>query len=423
MLILESLVPAGSTALAEVIPVESRPSREFVGHTDRINCIAFSPDGRRLASGSDDGTLRVWDVQTGREIWKYDNEHSYNHFVKETMFGPKHETRTKSMAVERIVYSPNSRRIAKFGGPTQIFDARSGELRTDFPGHGGSTGSFSPDGKLIVFGTHKGATLCNAVTGELVESLGYPYGCVGKGGGTGARFGPDNNTAILQGEGGMEVRDIPSGSPRFPIESRGNHPSMALSDDRSRLAVKRDKSSSPMNSEVRVWEISSGSEIFTLTPSYKIHGIGLSPHGDLLGVSGYFGDEVWEVRVWDIQSKTQIARFRPAPVSSLRFSPNRNYLAVASSNKIAQLWDVDAGKLVAEFPLVPNRDSWIPALLEFSPNGTLIVAAGAKHTIQVWNVDELIRDQSMDDNRETQPWRRLSPSAAGMDRPTRRSGH
>jgi len=57
--------------------VELKPIRRFGGHTDSVNSVAFSPDGLLIASGSYDGTVRLWDVQTGKEIWRL-NPHTFD---------------------------------------------------------------------------------------------------------------------------------------------------------------------------------------------------------------------------------------------------------------------------------------------------------------------------------------------------------
>jgi len=71
--------------------------REFKGHTEAVRSVAFSPDGRRALSGSRNGTLRLWDIETGEEIGR---------FVRE---------RRAPGEVFSVAFAPNGRRILAGG--------------------------------------------------------------------------------------------------------------------------------------------------------------------------------------------------------------------------------------------------------------------------------------------------------------------
>ena len=106
------------------------------GHTSWVMSVAFSPDGRRIVSGSDDKTLKVWDAATGQETL--------------TLKG-------HTEAVWSVAFSPDGRRIVSGGADKtmKVWDAATGQETLTLKGHTGKVMSvaFSPDGRRIVSGS------------------------------------------------------------------------------------------------------------------------------------------------------------------------------------------------------------------------------------------------------------------------------
>jgi WD40 repeat protein len=131
------------------------------GHKDEITALAFSPDSRTLASGSDDATVKLWDVETGR--------------VK-TLTG--HTT-----SIKEVAFSPDGRVLATVATydeseddldkSVRFWDVASGAaLKTITPSSPPQSLSFSPDGALLAIGnTDKTISVYNAVTGRLTRTL------------------------------------------------------------------------------------------------------------------------------------------------------------------------------------------------------------------------------------------------------------
>jgi WD40 repeat protein len=116
----------------------SQEMNQFQGHTEVVMSIAFSPDGKRIVSGSDDSTLRLWDAQTGQPI------------------GQALQGHTGSL--RPVAFSPDGKRIVSGSDDStlRLWDAQTGQpIGQPLQGHTGSVSSvaFSPDGKRIMSGS------------------------------------------------------------------------------------------------------------------------------------------------------------------------------------------------------------------------------------------------------------------------------
>ncbi|HEX8723679.1 MAG TPA: WD40 repeat domain-containing protein, partial [Pyrinomonadaceae bacterium] len=104
----------------------------LAGHDDWVTSVAFAPDGLRLASGSRDRKLIIWDARTGQKL---------------------RETRQPEMVYE-MEFSPDSRALAEAGGGglVRVHDARTGRLLSKFKAHAEEINEvkFSPDGSLLL---------------------------------------------------------------------------------------------------------------------------------------------------------------------------------------------------------------------------------------------------------------------------------
>jgi WD40 repeat protein len=124
----------------------------YRGHTNFVNTVAWSPDGKTIVSGSADGTVRVWDVATSKQMYVY---------------------RGHQASVNSVMWSPDSQRIASGASDktVQILDATSGNRLYTYRGHTDvvSSVSWSPDGKHIASGSwDKTVQVWDSLTGNVL---------------------------------------------------------------------------------------------------------------------------------------------------------------------------------------------------------------------------------------------------------------
>src|SRR5262249_2371087 len=144
---------------AKVEPDAGKPLRSLTGHKDRVTSVAYSPDGKLIATSSFDGTARLWDAQTGKEVRRLDfpATKQYDTFL-------------------RITFTPDGAFIVAVARETTdasvviVWDRRTGEKVRTLPAAAGGF-AVSPDGRLIACGEHRVIRLHDLATGKLVREL------------------------------------------------------------------------------------------------------------------------------------------------------------------------------------------------------------------------------------------------------------
>ncbi len=127
--------------------------RSFSGHGDNVTCVAFSPDGKYLVSGSDDITVRLWDVREGRKIWSF----------------TRHTDK-----INHVIFSPDGRLIASASEDGKVcLISLQGDLFLDINGRSASILSvaFSPDSKLIASAGSSGIIKIWDMYGQSIRTI------------------------------------------------------------------------------------------------------------------------------------------------------------------------------------------------------------------------------------------------------------
>jgi WD40 repeat protein len=277
---------------------------------DYVRSVAFSPDGRLLASGFLHGNLLVWEVGSGKKLYSY----------------AAHEA-----SIVSVAFSPNNLWLASGSRDNQIklWEADTGKELQTLKGHKAevSAVAFSPDGQWLVSASHdKTIKLWRVATGREAHSfIGHDMQI------TSAIFTPDGQT-IVSGAWDRTIRlwNVATGR---TIRTLTGHTrgvaSLAISPDGRRLA------SGGEDGKVKVWDLSTGRELSTFSEHGNgVTSVAFSPDGHLLA-AGCLGQVVI---VWKLSNGEVVKRLRYENISynCVAFSPLGQWLALGSRD--LQLW-------------------------------------------------------------------------------------
>ena len=331
---------------------------ELQGHAGPISSVGFSPDGRLLATASWDDTIRLWDSASGNAISVLEG-HTEN--VSMVAFAPDGDTLAS----------------ASFDGTVRLWDLATGKLLIELECHQGPVWSlaFSPDGRTLATGSadDNSIKLWDANTGQEKALLAGHEGTV-----TSLTFNTDGRHLASAGmDGTLRLWDLASRKPNglLQIQNAGIRSLVFLPDQRTLIAGTDDH-------QILIWDTAQ-EEPAEILKGHEgaIFILALSPDGKTLASGG----EDRSIMLWDLVQRQprQPPDGHKASVNSVVFSPDGRTVASASDDKTIRLWDVAKGTLIR---VLQGHEASVTGIA-FSPDGRLLASAGGyDKTVRVWEV-------------------------------------
>ena len=332
------------------------PLNSFTGHQGGVRSAAFSPDGKIALSGGVDGTVKLWEVASGRELQSF-----VGHLG----------------AVLSVAFSPEGK-FALSGdsdGTVKVWEVANGRERRSFVGHRGGVLSvtFSPDGKSALLGDSDGTVkLWEVATGRELQSF------VGHRGGVfSVAFSPEGKFALSgDSDGTVKLWEVASGRElQSFVGHQGGVLSVAFSPD-AKIALSGDSEGT-----VKEWEVATGRELRNFASHQGgVLSVAFSPEGKL-AVSG---DSEGTVKLWDLASGRELRSVtgRQERVLSVAFSPEGRIALSGGVDGTVKLWEVATGRELRSF--VGHRGGVFS--VAFSPDGKVALSGGVDGTVRLWEV-------------------------------------
>lgn len=368
-------------ALGECRAATAREPITLGGHRGGVYCVSFAPDGKALASGSGDHTVKLW--QLSSEVTRARQERIRRLLAEldDDRFGVREKAslelaklgreiepelqRALNDAATLEVRARLRRLLAALRAPVE--EQHHAEVRCI---------AFSPHGDLVASGSKdKNIVLWHAHTSRALATIDGQSGTIWS-----LAFAPDGSTLASGGmDNSVKLWDVATRRLHATFNGHaGPVHSLAFSSDGRTLA-----SAGSFDGTVRLWDVANREPKAVLEGSGgAVLCVAFSPDGRTVAAAGYDG----AILLFDVESD------KPTPpegfqghsstVRSLAFSPDGKTLASASEDYLAKLWEVGSGRLLAA---LKGHTAAVNSVM-FSPDGRTVATASLDGTVKLWDV-------------------------------------
>jgi WD40 repeat protein len=334
-------------------------------HSAGVLYVAYTPDGKQILSASQDGTLRLWEVDTGREVRRLGKEVTAPNMNGGPVDANAWLAYSRGLITSAAIAPDGKSAVSTVQeGTITHWDLASGQAIRQFKASN-PTGIFalalSPDGKLLVtLGHDQIARLWDLAEGKELRKFNEQ---------------PNNQPRRLFFRGG------PGAHVFFAADGATVYAgAMELENNRYNAVVKR-------------WETATGKELPTLKgPQGGYQSLAFAPDGKTF----IWGDNTGTFRVWDLAEAKEVRTFGGAQqggfANALAFSADGKQLAARSYDGTIHLWDVAAGKELRQLGAQLNAQNFGFAVyggfalsnMAFAPDGKYLASGVGGNTVGQW---------------------------------------
>ena len=328
------------------------------GHTGWVWAVTFSPNGKTLASGSNDSSVRLWDVVEGYCIGVL---HGHTSGVWSVSFSPDSQTLVSSSQDSSV----------------RLWDVSHDRCIRVLHGHTGGVWAvtFSPDGNTLASGSNDSSVrLWDVGNGEALKALhGHTSGV------RSVAWSPDGQT-LASGSNDSSVRlwDVASGHCRLALHGHTSEVrSVAWSPDSQTLA------SGSNDSSVRLWDVAEGDCRLALHGHTSgVRSVAWSPNAQTLASGSY--DQT--IRLWDVPKGRCLKTLHgnSSAIRSVTFSPDGQTLASSSLDSLVRLWNVAEGHC----RLALHGHTNAVYSVAWSPDGRTLASGSDDSSVRLWDVGD-----------------------------------